>query len=268
MSDVHHTAIVEDGAVLGEGVAIGPYSIVGSQVSLADGVQIHSHVTITGQTSVGSNGVVYPFSSIGHQPQDLKYAGEDSELLIGNNVIIREHVTMNPGTADGGLVTRIGNDCVFMAGTHVAHDCVIGDHVIFTNNATVGGHVAIGDYVILGGLAAVHQFARIGRHAMVGGLTGVVDDIIPFGLVSGNHAVLSGLNIVGLKRRGFSRETIHTMRSAYRMLFADEGTLQERVADVAETYASVPEVMEIIDFIRAESSRSICTPKMNRGEST
>ena len=169
---------------------------------------------------------------------------------------------MNPGTEGGGMVTRIGNNCLFMVGSHVAHDCQIGDHVIFVNNATMGGHVKIGDWAILGGLSAVHQFVRVGRHAMVGGMSGVENDIIPYGSVMGNRARLSGLNVVGLKRRGFSREVIHALRNAYRLLFAPEGTLTERLNDLAELMPEIEPVMEIVEFIRADSSRSICQPHM------
>ena len=171
---------------------------------------------------------------------------------------------MNPGTEGGGMVTRTGSNCLFMVGVHVAHDCLIGDHVILVNNATLGGHVVIGDHAILGGLSAVHQFVRIGAHAMVGGMSGVENDVIPYGSVTGNRAHLEGLNIVGLKRRSFTREIIHDLRNAYRLLFAEEGTLQERLEDVAELFAENPYVMEIVDFVRADSSRAICQPKLDR----
>ncbi|MDP6572589.1 MAG: acyl-ACP--UDP-N-acetylglucosamine O-acyltransferase, partial [Rhodospirillales bacterium] len=188
--------------------------------------------------------------------------GEASRLEIGCNNIIREQVTMNPGTEGGGMVTRTGNNCLFMVGSHVAHDCQIGDHVILVNNATMGGHVEIGEWAIIGGLSAVHQFVRVGRHAMVGGMSGVENDIIPYGSVVGNRARLSGLNVVGLKRRGFSREVIHALRNAYRLLFAPEGTMTERLNDVAELMPEIEPVMEIVEFISADSSRSICQPQM------
>ena len=264
MSEHHPTALIEQGARLGEDVSIGPYCCVGSDVELGPGVRLHSHVVLAGRTSIGPNTTIFPFASVGHQPQDLKYAGEDSELIVGANNIIREHVTMNPGTEGGGMVTRVGNNCLFMVGAHVAHDCVIGDHVILVNNATLGGHVVIGDYAIVGGLSAVHQFVRIGAHAMVGGMSGVENDVIPYGSVVGNRAYLSGLNIVGIKRRGFSREEIHTLRNAYRLLFAQEGTMQERLDDVAEMFADNEVVMDIVTFMRADSSRSVCQPKLDR----
>jgi UDP-N-acetylglucosamine acyltransferase len=256
------TAIVEDGAQIGENVSIGPYCVVGSDVSLSDGVTLASHVVVTGRSNIGANTRIYPFASIGHQPQDMKYKGEPSELTVGCNTIIREHVTMNPGTEGGGMMTRVGNNCLIMVGSHVAHDCQIGDHVILVNNATLGGHVRIDEWAIIGGLSAIHQFARIGRHAMVGGMSGVENDVIPYGSVFGNRAHLSGLNIVGLKRRGFSRDTIHALRKAYRLMFAPEGTLKERLADVSATFADNEPVMEIVDFIEADSSRAICQPSL------
>ena len=203
MVNVHPSAIVEDGAVLGKEVTVGPFCLVGSQVVLGDGVTLHGHVVLGGRTIVGPNSAIFPFASIGQRPQDLKYQGGESELIIGANTVIREHVTMNPGTVGGGLVTRTGANCLFMVGAHVAHDCLIGDNVILVNNATLGGHVAIGDFAIIGGMSAVHQFARIGAHAMVGGMSGVENDVIPYGSVTGNRAHLSGLNVIGLKRRNF-----------------------------------------------------------------
>lgn len=263
MTTIHPNAIVAETATVGENVTVGPFCTVGPDVHLGDGVTLVSHVAIDGRTTLGANSKVYPFASIGLQPQDLKYAGEPSRLEIGCNTVIREHVTMNPGTQGGGMVTRVGNNCLFMVGAHVAHDCLIGDNVILVNNATLAGHVVIEDWAILGGLCAVHQFVRIGRHAMIGGMSGVEHDIIPYGSVVGNRAHLSGLNLVGLKRRNFDRETIHAMRNAYRVLFAQEGTMSERIADVAEMFKDVEPVMEIVDFIRADSSRAICQPKLD-----
>lgn len=263
MSDIHPTAIVEDGAELGEGVKIGPYCIVGPEVKLGDGVELISHVVVAGVTTVGANTRIFPFASIGHQPQDLKFKGEVSRLEIGCNNMIREHVTMNPGTEGGGLLTKVGNNCLFMMGAHVAHDCQVADNVILVNNATLAGHVEIDEFAIVGGLSAVHQFVRIGRHAMIGGMSGVENDIIPYGSVTGNRAHLQGLNLVGLKRRNFDRDTIHSLRSAYRLLFAQEGTMSERIEDVKELFADNEPVMEIVDFIKSESSRSICQPKQD-----
>ena len=264
MANVHASAIVEDGAVLGKNVTVGPFCLVGSQVVLGDGVTLHGHVVLGGRTIVGPNSAIFPFASIGQRPQDLKYQGEESDLVIGANTVIREHVTMNPGTVGGGLVTRTGANCLFMVGAHVAHDCMIGDNVILVNNATLGGHVAIGDFAIIGGMSAVHQFARIGAHAMVGGMSGVENDVIPYGSVTGNRAHLSGLNVIGLKRRNFSRDEIHDLRNAYRSLFAQEGTMQERLDDVAELFSENHLAMEIVEFMRGDSSRSICQPKLDR----
>ena len=258
MADVHPSAIIEDGAVLGDDVTRGPFCLVGSQVVLGVGVTLKAHVVLGGRTIVGPNSIIFPFASIGQQPQDLKYRGEESELIIGANTVIREHVTMNPGTGGGGLVTRTGSNCLFMIGCHVAHDCLIGDNVILVNNATLGGHVAIGDFAIIGGMSAVHQFARIGAHAMVGGMSGVENDVIPYGSVTGNRAHLSGLNLIGLKRRNFGREQIHDLRSAYRLLLAQERTTQERLEDAAESFGENDRVMEIVEFMRVDSRRALC----------
>ncbi|MDP4795706.1 MAG: acyl-ACP--UDP-N-acetylglucosamine O-acyltransferase [Rhodospirillales bacterium] len=262
MTDIHPTAIVDPKAELGLGVKIGPYSVIGAGVRLGDGVQLMSHVVVEGQTTIGPATRVFPFSSIGHQPQDLKFRGEVSTLEIGARNVIREHVTMNPGTEGGGLLTKVGNDCLFMVGAHVAHDCLIGNNVILVNSATLGGHVSIEDWAIIGGLSAVHQFVRIGKHAMIGGKTGVEHDVIPYGVVTGNRARLEGLNIVGLKRRGFSRDLIHEIRKAYRMIFAEEGTMAERLQDVIEDFKSNEPVMDIVNFINSDSSRRICQPHM------
>ena len=261
MTEIHPTAIIDEAAIIGKNVRIGPYSMIGSDVELGDGVEVISHVVVHGRTSIGANTRIFPFASIGHQPQDQKYNGEPSTLVIGCNNVIREYVTMNPGTEGGGMVTSIGNNCLFMVGAHVAHDCTIGDHVILVNNATLGGHVTINEWAIIGGLSAVHQFVRIGKHAMVGGKTGVADDVIPYGSVIGNRARLSGLNIIGLKRRDFSRDDIHNIRKAYRLIFAEEGTLSERLQDVGELFPDNEPVMDIVDFIKADSSRSICQPQ-------
>ena len=258
---IHPSAIVEPGARLGDGVRIGPYSIVGRDVELGDGVELVSHAVVSGRTTIGARTRIFPFASIGHQPQDLKFKGEPSTLAIGADCIIREGVTMNPGTEGGGLVTVVGDRCAFLANSHVGHDCRIGNNVIFSNNVMLAGHCTVGDYAILGGGAAVIQFARVGPHAFVGGMSGLENDLIPYGMALGNRAYLSGLNIVGLQRRDFSRNQIHDLRRAYRLLFAQEGTLLERVADVAEEFKDHPTVMEIVAFIKAGGKRSMCTPK-------
>lgn len=261
MRDVHPTAIVGAKTKLGEGVKIGAYCIVDEHVELGDNVELVSHVVVAGRTQVGADTIIYPFASIGHPPQDMKYGGEPSTLQIGARNVIREHVTMNPGTEGGGMITRVGDDCLFMVASHVAHDCQIGDHVVMANNATLGGHVTVGEWAILGGLAAVHQFVRIGRHAIVGGMSGVEHDVIPYGSVMGDRARLAGLNLVGLKRRGFDRETIHDLRRAFRLLFADEGTMAERLTDVADLFIGNEPVMDILNFIQVESARPICQPR-------
>ena len=261
MKTIHATAIINPNATMGKDIAIGPYCIVGQDVHLGDGVRLHSHVVIDGRTTIGTETEIYPFSSIGLRPQDLKYKGEESELIIGARNTIREYVTMNPGTADGGMRTIIGDDCLFMASTHVAHDCIVGNHVIMANNATIAGHVEVGDFAIIGGLSAVHQFVKIGKHAIIGGMSGVENNVIPYGSVVGDRARLSGLNIVGLRRRAFLKEDIKNLRTAYRMLFAEEGTLAERTEDVAKMFVNNTAVMDIIGFMRAESSRALTQPR-------
>jgi len=261
MSDIHLTAIVDPSASVAGDVSIGPYCIVGPEVTLGAGVELMSHVVIGGETTLGDGCRVFPFASLGLEPQDLKFSGEKSKLVIGKNCTIREHVTMNPGTEGGGLATRVGDDCLFMVATHVAHDCQVGKSVIMANNAGLAGHVIVEDYAIIGGLAAIHQYVRIGRHAIIGGLSGVEQDVIPFGSVTGDRAYLQGLNLVGLKRHGFDRDDIHTMRNAYRLLFADEGTMNERMVDVDDMFGVCPPVEVILEFMRAESSRGVCQPK-------
>jgi len=261
MAFLHPTAVVEPGARLAETARVGPYCVVGPEVELQDGVELVSHVAVAGRTVVGAETRIFPFASIGHQPQDLKYQGEKSGLEIGRRNVVREHVTMNPGTTGGGMLTRVGDGCLFMVGAHVAHDCRLGDNVIMANNATLAGHVTIGDFAFLGGLSAVHQFVRIGKHAMIGGVTGVERDVIPYGQVVGDRARLVGLNIVGLQRRGFSREQVQALRTAYQMLFGEAGTLAERVDEVARQFTDVEPVRDIVDFIRADSQRGLCRPQ-------
>ncbi len=260
MPEVHPTAIVHQDARLEPAVQIGPYCIVGANVVLGRGVRLIAHVVVDGHTVIGEDCVAHPFASLGGPPQHLAHKGEPTRLVVGARNVFREHVTMNTGTAVGRGVTTVGSDGLFMTGAHVAHDCIVGDHVVFANNATLGGHVQVADHVFMGGLSAVHQWSRIGRHAFVGGLAAVTKDVIPFGLV-GNDAHLEGMNLVGLKRRGFTRETINDLRAAYRLLFAEEGTFQERVDDVARVFQGSPEVTEIVDFIRADANRPLCLPR-------
>lgn len=262
MPNIHPTAIIHDDARIADTARIGPYCVVGQQVVLGDAVELKSHVVVEGDTEIGNNTVVYPFASIGHIPQDLKFKGEASRLIIGSYNTIREHVTMNPGTEGGGLVTRVGNHCLFMIGSHVAHDCMVGDHVILANNATLAGHVEVGDGAIIGGLSAIHQFVRIGRYAMIGGMSGVDKDVIPFGSVMGERADLSGLNLIGLKRRNIDRDVIHELRGLYKSLFEQEsGVLEERIAQAQSDIQSA-EAKELISFLTEDSSRSFCMPRM------
>ncbi|WP_319531705.1 acyl-ACP--UDP-N-acetylglucosamine O-acyltransferase [uncultured Cohaesibacter sp.] len=263
MAQIHPTAIVAEGASIADDVVIGPYCVIGENVTIGPAGKLHSHVVVDGKTTIGSHVEIFPFASVGLQPQDLKFEGEDVGCEIGDHVNIREYVTINPGTKGGISVTKIGDYCHIMVGAHIAHDCLVGNHVILVNHATLAGHVVVGDHAIVAGLSAVIQFARVGEHAFVGGMSGLENDLIPFGSALGNRAHLGGLNIVGLKRRGFSREQIHNLRHAYKMLFSEEGTLAERVDEVAGMFSEDENVMKIIDFIRADSKKALCTPRSN-----
>jgi len=263
---IHPTAVIDEGAKLGTGVVIGPYCVVGAQVKLGDRVRLVSHVAVDGETDIGEDTEIFPFASIGHRPQDKKFNGENSRLTIGKRNVIREHVTMNPGTEGGGLITQVGNDCLFMASSHVAHDCNIGNNVILANNATLAGHVHVGDSVILGGLSAVHQFVRIGAYAFIGGMAAVEKDVIPYGMVIGERAHLAGLNLVGLKRRNVERDAIHALRNLYKQLFLQSGrTLNDR-ANALNAAAKTAEERYLLDFILNDSSRSFCTPALDKAQ--
>jgi UDP-N-acetylglucosamine acyltransferase len=260
--EIHASSIVEKGAKIAAGVEIGPFCHIGPNVVLSAGVKLLSHVVVAGRTIIGENTRAFPFSSLGHEPQDLKYQGEDVSLTIGANCTIREGVTMNPGTAGGGGVTTVGDRCTFLTSSHVAHDCRVGNNVIFSNNVMLAGHCTVGDFVIIGGGAGVHQFVRIGHHGFVGGLAAVENDVIPYGMALGNRAGLAGLNVVGMKRLGFNREKIQNLRQAYRLIFSNEGTLAERLADIeVDDIARDPSVREILDFIKAPSERPLCLPR-------
>ena len=259
---IHPTAIVDPKAELDSEVEVGPYCTIGPRVRVGKGTRFHSHVVVSGRTTIGQKNVFFPFSVIGGDPQDLKYAGEETELLIGDENTIRECVTLNRGTAQGGGFTKVGSNNLLMSYVHLGHDCVIGNDVILANNATLGGHVEVGDFAVLGGISAVHQKVRIGAGAMVGGMTGVEKDVIPYGSVIGDRARLAGLNLVGLKRRGVERDTIHAVRGCYRAIFqAGEGSLAARAEAARPQFAEVPVALEIIDFILADSARSFCTPE-------
>jgi len=255
------TARVADGARIGEGVEIGPYCLVGPQVELGRGVRLLSHVNVTGATTIGEGTVVYPFSSLGTPPQSVHYRGGATRLVIGSRCELREGVTMNTGTEAGGGITRVGERCSFMVGSHVGHDCVVGSEVTFANNVVLGGHVTVGDYTFLGGHVAIHQFVRIGEGVMMAGMSAARDDIIPFGFALGQTGALVGLNIVGLRRRGTSKDELHRLRRAYRSLFFVEGRIADRIDAVAREFASDPLVGKIIAFVRAGGRRPLMRPR-------
>ena len=262
MNNIHSSAIVSPKAELGKNVSIGPYCIINNNVIIGNNSKLIANVYIDGSTEIGDNCTFYPFSSIGTKPQDLKYKGEESRLKIGNNNIFREYVTINPGTEGGGLETKVGNNCLFMISSHIAHDCIIGNNVNLVNNASLAGHVIIDDFAIIGALSGVHQFCRIGKHSMIGAMSGIDSDVIPYGTVVGNRAFLSGLNIIGLKRRGFNKNIIQDLKKAYGVLFvSNEGTISERIKEVSEDFNNNEPVMEIVEFLTQEKTRSICKPK-------
>lgn len=258
MSNIHPTAIIDPKAKIGNDVTIGPFCVVGANVQLDDRVELKSHVVVEGHTTVGEGTRIFPFASIGHAPQDLKYKGEPSQLIIGKNNTIREHATMNPGTETGGMITRVGDNGLFMMAIHVAHDCIIGNNVIMANNATLGGHVHVGDNVLIGGLAAVHQFVRIGSFAVIGGMSGVESDVIPYGRVKGERAHLAGLNLVGLERGGFEKDTVKTLQKVTKHLFDGDGTLDERIAQISKDYANDKAVMQVIEFAVHRERFGLC----------
>ena len=257
---VHPSAVVEEGAKIDPSATVGPFCIVGAQVVLGADVVLKSHVVVTGQTTVGEGTVIFPFAVIGEIPQDLKFKGEASRLEIGARNRIREHVTMNCGTEGGGGVTRVGDDNLFMAGCHIAHDAILGSNIVVVNNAAVAGHCVIEDHVIIGGLSGIHQWVRIGRGAIIGAVTMVTNDVIPYGLVQAPRGDLDGLNLVGLKRRGVARADITALRAALQMLAQGEGTFHDRAERLsAETESDY--VREIADFVLADSGRHFLTPK-------
>ena len=256
---IHPSAVIEQGAHIGNGCVIGPFCHVGPNVILHDNVTLKSHVVVTGHTTIGSDTVVFPFASLGEIPQDLKFKGEETRLVIGQRNRIREHVTMNTGTQGGGGVTIVGDDCLFMAGCHVAHDVHIGNRVILVNSAAVAGHCVLEDDVIIGGLSGIHQFVRIGHGAIIGAVTMVTNDVIPFGLVQAPRGELDGLNLVGLKRKGVARADITALRAAFQMMAQGEGTFNDRVKRMGEETDSAY-VKQIVDFVMAASDRSFLTP--------
>lgn len=259
MGNIHPSAVIEDGAQIDPGASVGPFCHIGSEVVLAADVVLKSHVVVTGQTQIDEGTIVFPFSVIGEIPQDLKFKGEHSRLVIGKRNRIREHVTMNTGTQGGGGQTTIGDDGLFMAGCHIAHDAQIGDRVIIVNSAAIAGHCVIEDDVIVGGLSGVHQFVRIGQGAIIGAVTMVTNDVIPFGLVQAPRGELDGLNLVGLKRRGVSRADITALRAAFQMMAQGDGTFHERVDRLGQETES-DYVRQIVDFVMAASDRHFLTP--------
>jgi UDP-N-acetylglucosamine acyltransferase len=260
MKKIDPTARIEDGAVIGDGTTIGPYCVIGANAVIGTGCTLTSHVTVSGHTTVGNDCAISPFAALGGPPQDLSYRGEPTRLQIGNGVTIREGVTMNVGTVKGGGLTRVGDRGFFMNNSHVGHDCTVGDDVIFATSATLGGHCEIGDFVYIGGLSAVHQFTRIGPQVMVGGVCGVRGDIIPFGLANGQYASLEGLNIIGMKRRKFTKERLAKVRSFYQSLFHGPGIFAERLNAVQPLAGEDPAIAEILAFIAQGKHRALCLP--------
>ena len=256
---IHQTAIIDPKAIISKNVKIGAYSVIGPEVVIGDNTEIQSHVSIVGHTKIGTNNKIYPFASIGNDPQDMKYKGEKTSLIIGNNNIIREYVTINPGTVQGGGTTSVGNDNLLMIGAHIAHDCRLGNKIVIANNAAIAGHAVIEDNVILGGNCGVHQFTRIGKMAMIGGMTGVSRDVIPYGLSFGNRNYLGGINLVGLRRKNVTNKEILTLSEAYKEIFKNEH-LHENLNKLNGEFKNNGFVKEVVDFINKDKKRPICTP--------
>ena len=259
-ASIHPSAVVENGANIAAGCQIGPFCHVGPEVTLHEGVVLKSHALVTGLTEIGAETVIFPFANIGDIPQDLKYAGEKTQLIVGKRNRIREGVTMNTGTDGGGGITRVGDDNLFMTGAHVGHDAIVGNHVVVANQSAIAGHCIIEDGVIIGGLSGIHQFVRIGRGAIIGAVTMVTNDVIPYGLVQGPRGALDGLNLVGLKRRGVAKEDITALRAAYQALAQGEGAFQERARRLSEEAPNSQYVRDVVDFVLKGSDRSFLTP--------
>ena len=259
-ASIHPSAVVESGANIAAGCHIGPFCHVGPEVTLHEGVVLKSHAVLTGLTEIGAETVIFPFANIGDIPQDLKYAGEKTQLIVGKRNRIREGVTMNTGTDGGGGITRVGDDNLFMTGAHVGHDAIVGNHVVVANQSAIAGHCIIEDGVIIGGLSGIHQFVRIGRGAIIGAVTMVTNDVIPYGLVQGPRGALDGLNLVGLKRRGVAKEDITALRAAYQALAQGEGAFQERARRLSEEAPNSQYVRDVVDFVLKGSDRSFLTP--------
>lgn len=260
-NQIHPTAIVDKKAKLSDGVSIGPYCLIGPDVVLKDNVKLHSHVVVEGHTTIGAGTEVFPFVTLGLAPQSIHYKGEDSTLEIGEKCILREHVTIHRGTANGRMKTIVGNNCYIMIGSHIGHDCILGNNVIMANNATLGGEVTVGDFVNIGGLAAIHQFVRIGAYAMISGTAGVNEDVIPFGMIMAKRSALEGLNLIGMKRRGFERAEIHALRHAFKLLSRRyPGTLESKIAQIRETLGEAQTVKELLTFISEDPERRLSLP--------
>ena len=256
---IHKTALIDSNAKISENVTIGPYSIIGPNVVIGAGTVIQSHVNIKGNTIIGSNNQIYPFSSIGNDPQDLKFKGEKTLLEIGDNNMIREYVTINPGTGGGGGKTQVGNNCLFKVSSHIAHDCVVGDNVILANNVPLGGHARVDDNAIIGGNSAVQQFTRVGKFAMIGGMCGVVRDVIPYGIAHGNRSILQGLNLIGLRRKNIPNKEILSLSEAYKIIFKNEN-LTENLSNLSNELRNNELVSQVVSFIEKDKKRPICTP--------
>ena len=256
---IHKTAIINSNAKISKNVTIGPYSIIGPNVEIGEGTFIQSHVNITGNTIIGSNNKIYSFASIGNDPQDLKFKGEKTLLEIGDNNKIREYVTINPGTEGGGGITKVGNNCLFMVSSHIAHDCVVGDNVILANNVPLGGHAHVDNNAIIGGNSAVQQFTRVGKFAMIGGMCGVVRDVIPYGIAHGNRSILQGLNLIGLRRKNIPNKEILSLTEAYKIIFKNEN-LTENLSNLSNDLRKNELVSEVVNFIEKDKKRPICTP--------
>ena len=256
---IHETAIIGLKAKISKNVKIGPYSVIGPNVEIGENTEIHSHVNISGYTKIGKNNKFYPFASIGNDPQDLKFGGEKTNLEIGDNNKIREYVTINPGTKGGGGLTKIGNNCLFMVSSHIAHDCFVGNNVILANNVPLGGHAHVDDNAIIGGNSAVQQFTRIGKSAMIGGMCGVVRDVIPYGIAHGNRSILQGLNLIGLRRKNIPNKEIIILTDAYKEIFKNEN-LTQNLSNLSDEFKYNKLVAEVIEFIEKDKKRPICTP--------
>ena len=256
---IHKTAIIDSSAKISSSVDIGPYAVIGSNVEINENVIIHSHVNITGHTTIGRSNKIYPFVSIGSDPQDMKYKDEKTKLVIGDNNTIREYVTINPGTTQGGGITKVGNNNLIMISAHIAHDCVIGNNIVIANNAAIAGHAIIEDYVVIGGNCGVQQFTRIGKMAMIGGMTGVSRDVIPYGLSTGNRNYLNGINVVGLRRSNTSNKEIIGLTDAYKDIFKTE-SLNDNLNKLNGKFKENNLVKDVIDFINKDKKRPICTP--------